>query len=61
MHRSRHRNLDKMRRQRNLSHMKGQENITAKDLSETDISDMLDREFKIIINILTGPEKKGHQ
>ena len=41
--------------------MKGQENITAKDLSETDISDMLDREFKIIINILTGPEKKGHQ
>ena len=43
-----------MRRQRNLSQMKGQDNTTARDLRETDISNMPERELKaIIIRILT--------
>ena len=57
--RKRHRDLDKIRRQRILSQMKEQDKATARDLSQTDISNMPDREFKsLIIRILIGLEKK---
>ena len=40
--------------------MKEQDKTIARDLSETDISNMPDREFKgMIIMILTGLEKRG--
>ena len=40
--------------------MKEQDKATARDLTETDISNMPDREFKtMIIEILTGLEKEG--
>ena len=40
--------------------MKEQEKAIARDLSETDMSDMPDREFKaMIIRILTRLEKSG--
>lgn len=49
-----------MKRQGHMSQMKGQENITARDLNEREISEMLDREFKVIvIEILTRFEKCG--
>ena len=39
--------------------MKGQDNTTTRDLSETDLSYMPDKEFKVmIIKILTGLEKR---
>ena len=39
--------------------MREQNKTTARDLNETDISNILDREFKvIIINIFTGLEKR---
>ena len=62
--RNRHRDIDKMRRQRNMFQMKEQDKTIAKDLSETDKSNIPDREFNafffkvMIIKILTGFEKK---
>ena len=51
--------MDKIR-QRNLFQMKEQSKATARDLSEAHISNMPDREFKvIIIRMLTGLEKSG--
>ena len=48
-----------MRRQRNLSQVKEQDKATARDLNETDISNMPNGEFKaMIISILTGLEKR---
>ena len=45
---------------KNLSQMKEQDKTIARDLSETDISNMPDREVKgMIIMILTGLEKRG--
>ena len=43
--------------------MKEQEQTTVKDLSETDTSNICDREFKVtIIKIVTGLEKRvSHQ
>ena len=42
-----------------MSQMKEQDRITARNLSEMDISSMPDREFKVmIIMILTGLEKR---
>ena len=40
MHRNRHRELDKMRRQRNMSQMKEQDKTTARQVNETEISNM---------------------
>ena len=58
-YRNRHRDLDKMRRQRNVSKMKEQDKAMVKDLCETDISNMSEREFKLmIIRILTRLEKR---
>ena len=49
-----------MSRQNNMSQMKEQDKTTARDLSEMEISNMPDREFKVmLIKILTGLEKKG--
>ena len=43
-----------------MSQMKEQDKTIAKHLSETDISNMPNREFKVMtINILTGLEKRG--
>ena len=42
-----------------MSQMKGKDKITARELNETEISNMTDREFKVmIINILTGLEER---
>ena len=42
-----------------MSQMKEQDKITARDLNDTEISNMPDREFKIvIIAVLTGFEKR---
>ena len=43
------RDLNKIPKWRNLSQMKEQEKDTSRDLSQTDISKMPDREFKAII------------
>ena len=48
-----------MRTERNISQMKKQDKITAKYLSEMEISHMPEREVKVmIINILTGLKKR---
>lgn len=58
-HRNRHTKLDKMRRQKNMSQMKEQDQTTVRDLSKTERSNMLDREFiAMIIKILTD-RKRG--
>ena len=45
-----------------MSRMKEQDKITARDLSKTNISNMPDREFKVmIIKIFTGLKSGGHQ
>ena len=47
-----------MRRQRNLSQMKEQDKAMAGDLRETDINNIPDREYIVmVIKILTGVEK----
>ena len=48
-HRNRHSELEKMRRQRNMSQMKEQDKTIVRDLSETDTSNIPNREFKIMI------------
>ena len=45
-HRSRCRDLDKIRRQKNLFQMKGQDKTTAGDRSEATVSNMADGQFK---------------
>ena len=53
--RNRQKDLEKMRRQRNSPQIKEQDKAMARDLSDADISNMTDREFKVmIIRILTG-------
>jgi len=48
-----------MRRQRNLSQTKEQNKAMVRDPSKTDISNMPDGEFKVmIIRMLTGLEKR---
>lgn len=47
-----------MGRWRNLPQMKEQEKAMARDLSEADISDMLDGVFKMIIRIHIGLRKE---
>ena len=48
-----------MRRQKPTSQMREQDKTTAREPSETDISNMPDGEFKVmIIRILTGLEKR---
>ena len=46
-------------RQRNMSQMKEQDKLTAGDVSETEMSNIPDREFKVMmIKILTGVQKR---
>lgn len=46
-------------RQRNLSQMKEQDKATARDLSQTDIRNIPDREFKaMIMRVLTRLKKR---
>ena len=48
-----------MRRQRSLSQVKEENKATARDLSEIDISNLTNREFKaMIIRILPGLERR---
>ena len=48
-----------MGRQRNISQIKEQDQTITRDQSEKDISNVPDRDFKVmIIKILTGLEKK---
>ena len=50
---NRHGEADQTRKRRHLSEINEQDEATARDLSKTDISHMLDREFKaMIIKIL---------
>lgn len=47
-----------MRRQKNVLQMKEQNKATARDLGKTDISNIPDRQFKVMITkILTGLEE----
>ena len=59
IHRSKHRELGKIKRQRNISQIKiKQVKITARELNEMEISNMPDRGFKVMaIKILIGFEK----
>lgn len=58
--RKRYKELDKMRGQRSLFQMKEQNKAMGRDLSKTDVSNMPDVEFKVmIIRVLTGLEKRG--
>ena len=42
-----------------MSQMKEQDKITTKELNETEINNMPDREFKVmVIKVLTGLEKR---
>ena len=52
-----------MRGQRSIPQIEEQDNTTVRDLSEREISNMPDKEFKVmIIKILNGLEKsEGHQ
>ena len=55
--RNRYKELNKLRRQRNVSQEQGK--TTARDLSTTEVSNMPDREFIVmIIKILTELEKR---
>ena len=48
-----------MRRQRKMSKMKDKDKITAIELNETEINNMPDTDFKVmVIKILTGLEKR---
>ena len=47
-HINRPRDVDKMKRQENVPRTKEQDKITARELNEMDISDMSDRELKVI-------------
>lgn len=48
-----------MRRQENVFQIKEQDKITVRDLSEMDISNMSDKEFKVMTKkILTSLEKR---
>ena len=48
-----------MRTHRNTSQIKKQDKTRARDISKTDISNIPDREFKVmVIKILTGLEKR---
>ena len=48
-----------MKRQRNMSHIKEQDKTTTRDLSEMDIRNMPDKEFKVMVKkTLTGLEKR---
>ena len=57
--RNRHRKSDEMERQRNIFQMKEQDQTTARDQNKVDVSNMPDREFKVmIIKIVSRLEKK---
>ena len=49
IHRNKHRELLKMRRQRNMSQMKEQDKTSEKDLNEMEISNPPDKEFKVMV------------
>ena len=46
IHKNKHREAAKMRRQRNMAQMKAQIKIPEKELNEMEISSLLDAEFK---------------
>ena len=46
IHRNKHREAVKLRRQRNISQMKEQNKIPPKELNETEIANLSDAEFK---------------
>ena len=48
MHRNKHREAAKMRRQRNMAQMKEQNKIPGKELNEMEISILSDSEFKTL-------------
>ena len=49
IHRNKHREADKMRRQRNMVQMKGQIKTPEKVLNKMEISDLSDAEFKTLV------------
>ena len=56
---NRHRVLGKIKRCKNVTNERTGKKITARDLSETEISNMPNKEFKVrIIKILTKIEKR---
>ena len=49
MHRNKHREAAKMRRQRSMAQMKGQIKTPEKELKKMEISNLSDAEFKILV------------
>ena len=49
VHRNKHREAAKMRRQRNMAQMKGQIKTPEKELHEMEISNLSDAEFKTLV------------
>ena len=48
IHRNKHREAAKVRRQRNMAQLKEQNKTPEKELNKTDISNLLDAEFKTL-------------
>lgn len=48
-HRNRHRKVDQMRKQKSKCHIKEQEKVIARELNDTEVSTMPDKDFKVII------------
>lgn len=58
-HRRRHIELDKITRQRNRSQIKEKNKILTRNVSETDINNIFDKEFEVMtLKILTGFKKR---
>ena len=49
IHRNKHREAAKLRRQRNMAQMKEQNKIPEKELNEMEISNLSDAEFKLLV------------
>ena len=58
IHRNKHREAAKMRRQRNMAQMKEHTNTPEKELNEIEISNLSDAEFKtLVIKMLKEPSE----
>lgn len=58
LHRKKHREPDKKRRQRNIFQLKEQDKMPKKLQNETEINSLPDKEFKVmVIKVLTGLER----
>ena len=62
IHRNKHREVAKLRRQRNMDQMKGQSRTPEKELNETKIANLSDSQFKtVVISTLRELIEYGHK